>query len=674
LGVTPTSLDFGSVKQGSQQARVVTFEARTQTEVKITAIRLEPGSAPGGSEAFVLGSKPTVVEALGRATMTVTFAPEALLQYQATLVVESDDAERPVVRIPLVGDGERPTIAVTPVCERMQQCQAVVTVTPPAIDFGMEPFNRQVMTPANQLPGVVIVNDGSVPLEVKKVAIEGRDAAAFTFARTEATPWELMPSEGRTPQLRFRPTSVMQASYEAVLVVESDDPLRPKVTVALTGTLLPNQAPSVCFNLTRVTPPPTGGGPRDYASSAQWAPLLVPPTQGYDFRATRDVRPQELVQFSAHSDPADVTKCTTDPETGRNNLRYSWKLVSIPMGARPVVLSGATTPQLSLRPVVTGDYVVELTVSDGMASTVVTGTFTSAIKQDLVVQLDWSGADGVDLDLHFVRPSATTLGDPFSGVFQFFDAPTRDGGVSRTSGDLNGYAARTAPTIAQANFDWGEPGQVDDPVLNLDNTGMATMGGDLIENISLNNPENDARCAMASCGYRIFVHAFRDARSAVAPPPCIVDGGVDCRDGESCTCSTTGLRCVAESSPIGDAGVGPGRCLQAPTPVVRIFVRGSAVPAKVIPLDTLMPPNPIFLAAPCAMWAVAEVQWPAKTAIGSLPDGGSPPPVIQTIGEGPDGRIVPRIARFGYRQMGGSLQCSPDLSLGGADWYGPQPR
>lgn len=676
LTVSPASVDFGQVKNGEAQARTLTFEARTQAAVAIASIALEPGTAAGGVEGFTLGTRPTSVDPFGKVTMPITFRPTQLVQYQATLVVTSDDPEKPIVRVPLVGEGARPIIAVTPVCERAQQCTGTVTVTPPSIDFGQEPLVRPTPTPASQLPGAVITNDGPVPLSVKRVAIEGPDAAAFTFAQTEATPWELMPGEGRTPQLRFRPTSAAQGSYQAQLVVESEDPERPRIAVALRGALLPNQPPRVCFNVTRVTPPPTGGGPRDYASQASWAPLLVPPMSGYDFTLTRDIRPGELVQLSALSDAVDASTCTTDPETGRANLTWSWRLVSVPMGARVPALAGASTPNLQFRPVVTGDYELELTVSDGMAQTVVTGRLACAVKQDLVVQLEWTGFDGVDLDLHLVRPSAATSGDPFSGAFQFFDAPTADGGASQTSGDLNGYAARTVlPTIAGANFNWGEPGSLDDPTLNLDNTGMsgAGPGGDLIENISLDNPEHDARCATSPCRYKVLVHYFRDDRMS-SPLACTVDGGTGCRDGERCACAGAGERCVAESAPIGDAGVGPGKCFVAPTPTVRIFVKGARTPAAVIPLQGLAPPDEVAIGGPCQMWSVAEIVWPPRSALGSLPDGGTPLPTIAVTGQADGGAIVsPAFGRFGYRPMGGSLRCSPDLTINGASWFGQNP-
>jgi hypothetical protein len=317
-----------------------------------------------------------------------------------------------------------------------------------------------------------------------------------------------------------------------------------------------------------------------------------------------------------------------------------------------------TTSQAQLRPVVTGAYTLELTVTDArMAATSVLIRFAVAIKQDLVAQLQWQGFSGVDLDLHLVRPSAVDGGDPYTGAFSFFNA----GAANKTSGDVNGFARRVRDTNQGAgfDFDWGQPGASDDPVLNLDDRGT----GALIENVSLNFPEHDPLCATSSCTYRVMVHYFNDGRMHAAAPACVVDGGAGCLDGEPCSCAAES-RCVAEGTS------GSGKCYPAPAPVVRLYFFGSPTPAAVVPLDTLVPADALRLGAPCTMWHVADVAWPAATEIGSLPDGGTPPPVVTVIGADGTGRLSsPSFARFGVRQSGGSLQCSPDSTQGAIDWY-----
>jgi hypothetical protein len=85
--------------------------------------------------------------------------------------------------------------------------------------------------------------------------------------------------------------------------------------------------------------------------------------------------------------------------------------------------------------------------------------------------------------------------------------------------------------------------------------------------------------------------------------------------------------------------------------VVRIFVRGSAAPAAVIPMS-----GALSLGAPCQLLHVADIEWPSRGS-----DGG----VVVTPQTG--------VARFGVRAAS-SLQCAPDGPQAGVPWYRQQPR
>ncbi len=667
LGVAPSGLDFGQVKVSESKQLTVRLESQTRTSVIFSSIVIEGG----GAGAYRLGSTPLELGPQGTVTVTITFTPPAVAAFTASLVLNSNDPDRPATRIALAGEGAEPKIGVTPDCQGPRGCTAIVVVEPPSIDFGMEPLVRLMPVDPTRLPAIVVVNEGKVSLQVTGMTFGGVDAAAFSAAGNGGLPaggLTLEPSAGFNLPIRFVPQSEQQASYSGTLTVTSDDPDRPSITVQLRGTLRPNLPPQICANLTRVVPQLIGDDPRDYGSSTFWMPLLIPPAGGYDFSATRDVRPDELVFFSATSDSADATRCSSDPEDGRTGLTYRWRLISTPAGAQNLALSGATTSQVQLRPIATGPYTMELTVTDSRSSaTTTTMRFAVAVKQDLVAQLQWEGFAGVDLDLHLIRPSAVTGSDPYTGAFSTFTSGT----AGKTSGDLNGFAKRTKDNNAVAgfDFDWGQPGASDDPQLNLDDRG----DGQLIENASLNFPENDALCATASCTYRVMVHVFADNRMHVAPPACGVDGGVGCQDGEPCSCAPA-ARCVAESAPAGSAPSGSGKCYPSTQPVLRLFFKGSPAPATVVPLDGLMPADAVSLGAPCKLWHVADIAWPAVTAIGSLPDGGTPPPVVTVVGADGTGRVTnPSLARFGLRAAGGSLRCEPDTTQNALQWYSRQP-
>ncbi|MBX7102012.1 MAG: choice-of-anchor D domain-containing protein [Myxococcaceae bacterium] len=665
LKVAPVSVDFGPVKVGAKATQVITLESLSKTQVNVSGATIE------GAGEFTVGMVPPTVDALMKNTFELTFSPTAVARFEGTLVVSSNDPDRPTIRVPLTGDGAQPKISVTPDCAAARQCVGSVTVTPPAIDFGAEPFVRLLPIDASRLPSVNIVNEGDVALVLQQVSIQGADAAAFTFTGNAMVPQggaPLDPQQGVNLAIRFKPTSEGQTDYVATMVVLSDDPANPSVSVSLKGKLRPNQAPVVCANVIRVEP--ELDAPRDYSTKADWDAVQPPPAGGYDFSSSRDIDPRANVLLSALSDAADQTKCTSDPEDGRAGLTYLWTLVSTPPGVGSLMLSGASTPTPSFRPVVTGEYGLELSVKDTQGhETKVPLKLAVAVKNDLVAQLQWPGFSDVDLDVHLVRPSAATSADAFSGAFDEF----RHGTALKTSGDINGYARSIQLKFPGGgyDFDWGLPGTSDDPRLNIDDEGNKGQ----IENVSLNKPENDPLCGGdAGCTYRVMVHYFKDTRLPMTPPACVVDGGAACVDGAQCDCAQAGARCVTDSAPAGDAGVGAGKCYAAPKPVVRIFLKGSAIPAKVIPLDTLSPADDLALGAPCQMLHVADVVWPPKKDIGSLPDGGTPLAKVTAVGADGTGRITaPSLTRFGVRQAGGSLQCAPDVSVGSFGWYTRQP-
>ena len=648
IGWSPAGIDFGAVKNGDASVRNVRLEAQTNTDVQVTRIELRSGTSPGGAEAFTVTMDALTVERGTAQNLTITFRPTVLQEYSATLVLTTNDEDHLTVRIPLVGQGAKPILKVTPDCEASRMCVGSVVETPPSIDFGGEPLMRQLMIDASRLPAVAITNEGLVDLIVTRLEIVGPDAAAFRIEGNVATPLTYEASGGVNVPIRFRPTSAAQMNYQATLVIESDDPDATSVTVALTGRLAPNAPPRVCANLIQVTPM-DGCAPRDYRP--RWSEVLTVPAGGYDFRSTRDVDPRAMVIFSAESSN-DAISCTTDPEDGRTGLVYQWTVVSTPPGSPTLGMS--TAPSFSLTPIVPGDYQLQLAVADAQGNmTTVPIRFSVTRKEDLIVRLEWPGFADVDLDLHLVRPSSTTPGDAFSGAFSFFNEPAP---LGKTSGDLNGYSSRRPSAANGFDFDWGGAGTCDDPRLNLDDLGT----GQLIEDISLNNPERDARCDGGACPYKVFVHYVRDARMA-AMTACFADGGPDCQDGESCACGA-GLKCVAAPPPDGGRPLGAGECRAAPKPSVKVFLKGSSTAAATIPL----PPAEVLLGSPCTMLYVADVNWPTVQQIGALADGGTP---LATVTDRTDAGF----ARFGRRQPGDLRQCSPDFTMGTVQWYSRTP-
>lgn len=677
LTVSPTSLDFGQVKVGDSGEGIVKLTSQSQTSVVISGITVEDGSIPGSAAAYTVVDAPEVVPTLGNATFSVRFAPTALQAYDATLVVASNDPDHPRIEVALNGEGAHPVMTVTPECDPAQKCRGTAVVDPPSLDFGAEPLSRAVPIPVTQLPRVTVVNESEVALVLSKIAIEGEDPTAFILegGGAQEDAMTLDAGAGVSLSIRFKPTSEQQTDYRAELVLQGDDPDHPEVRVPLTGTLGPNLPPQVCANISKVKPG-IGSGQLNYDTAADWAPLLVPPPGGYDFTNTRNIDPKATVTFSAFSNATDDSTCTTDPEDLRQGLVYKWEMTQWPGGGKKVKLAGDTSPIASLTaPAASGAYEVDLTVTDAQGhSTTVPIRFAVVIKEDLVVQLSWDGHDrayaGVDLDVHLVRPSsAVDPKNPFSGVFSYFEeGPDQD-----TSGDVNGFSNQylSRPGVsALLGFHWGdEPDTSDDPRLNLDDLG----NGELYENVSLNFPEHDPDCATQACRYKVFVHYFKDGRNHPSAPSCNTGG--TCTDGTRCDCSASSDRCVFNDAPKGAAANGPGKCFEAPEPVVRIFFKGDPNPAAVIPLQIFAQPDDLRIGAPCQMLYVADVVWPARNS--APPDGGTgPQPTVEVKGADAEGRISnPELSRFGIRLQGG-LECTANVAQGGSsleNWFSEEP-
>lgn len=623
LAVDALSLEFGAVRVDTTKDLSLPVSAANGADVQLNEVRLE------GDAAFTLDAPPASLRGLTTELLGLHFKPTGAGDVTTTLIIRSDDEKQPEVRVPITGRGAYPKIELVLGCEASALCEATVTQVPPAITFAPEPFVRLRPIDPSTLPTLRVRSTGEVAAVVNGLSLGGADVAAFSFVGNAALPdggLVLPPMMEASIPVQFRPTADTQQAYSGEVRLGTDDPTALLTTIPLSGNLRPNFPPEVCANVATVRP--IGAQPRDYDTPAGWAEVMGA-DGGVNLSLTRDVPPRAEVVLSALSS-MDETTCTTDPEDGRLGLSWSWRLTSTPSGSTPPVLTNASSPRATLRPSATGLYTAELQVTDSQNNVgTTTLTFEVAVKNDLVVQLDWTGSSGVALDVHLVRPGAMPFA-PFAAT---------DAGRGLISGDMNGYSATSRAD--GGSFDWGFMGVFDDPRLNFDDTG----GGALVENVSLNGPEGDETCASGTCTYGVFVHGFRDSRNDAGVVPCFVDGGAGCLDGESCGCAN-GTVCVANTAPAGAAALGNGRCLNPIAPVVRVFLKGSATASLSVPLT---------LGAPCQMVHAADVAWPQR---------GTDAGISVIAGSG--------VTRYGLR--GGGGQCAPDGPQAGVPWYSLQPR
>lgn len=393
------ALDFGALRLGDDALRTVVVRSTSAASVRIRELRVD------GDAAFTVLTSAAEVPALQSAELTLRFAPVLEGDAGAELVIASDDAERPEVRLPLRGRGVAAQLSVQFTCA--PDCAA--TLHGGDVTFAPTPVLRARPIDVATLPRLVLRNTGEVDAVVQRITLEGAGYAFVGNALVPAAGRRFPPGTSQSVPLLFQPTVPTPGDWPGSVRVTSDVGVS---DFALHGSVRENLPPNACAGLSRV-------GARELA----WG-------------ATPLVPPGAVVTLSALSSPDD-TRCTTDPEDGRVALGWHWRLTEAPQGNTAALLE-ADTPTPRLRPVLVGRYAAELTVTDAQANaSTATVTFDVGERSALVAQLDWSGTPLVDLDLHLVRPGAT----PFD-----------------VHGDVNGYSA----LLRDAGVDWGAQLRFDD--------------------------------------------------------------------------------------------------------------------------------------------------------------------------------------------------------------------
>ncbi|WP_161782621.1 choice-of-anchor D domain-containing protein [Halococcus sediminicola] len=208
VALSPSSNDYGEIPTGSANTTTftVTNDGTAPLDVSGTSITGADAAAftvVGGGGAFTLGPGES-------RELTVEFAPESTGTKSARLEVRSNDPDQPTVSSDISGTGIESNIAVDPA----------------NLDYG------DVVNDGNATQTVTVTNDGTAPLAISGTSIGGDDAGAFTIT-DGGGPFTLAPGESQEVTVQFAPTTTGEKN--AQLVVESDDPDQPTVTVPLTG-------------------------------------------------------------------------------------------------------------------------------------------------------------------------------------------------------------------------------------------------------------------------------------------------------------------------------------------------------------------------------------------------------------------------------------------------------
>jgi hypothetical protein len=318
---------------------------------------------------FRILATPDEVGASEEKPVQVAFVPPLEGSYQATLVLETDDRENPVVEVQLIGEGST---------------RAVMELEPTSLDFD------RVAEGTSAVRAFVIRSTGTADLILEQLAFTEGTSDAFSFVGSSTTPATIphLANNGLPGQIqltvRFTAVPGGPELAEGGIRLVGTDPDQREVVIPLTARI--NRAPVALIK-------PLGVG----------APGMEVTLDGSE---------------------------SHDPD-GDDPLTYKWTIRSKPLGATTTI-EGPEQPvtRMVLDATLPGEYVVELQVTDAAgakALTVARASIVSAPAQKLLVEMFWNNTV-TDIDLHFLRTPHTQVGTLPNDCF--FQNKTPDWGVA----------------------------------------------------------------------------------------------------------------------------------------------------------------------------------------------------------------------------------------------------
>jgi hypothetical protein len=201
LAYAPESLDFYNTLTGGSAERTLTLRNTGSGMLEIASLEASAGFT-------VLTPTPVIVAAQQDFPIRVRFSPGATGVASGTLRLATNDDSRAGVSIPLLGRG-------------VEVATPEIAVSAQALDFGA--------VAANQTKDLMfrVWNRGPGPLTIGSLRLSN---SAFSLPGG-ASPFSLRAAEERQIRLQFRAASTTGAS--GTLTIESDDPVKPSVAVAL---------------------------------------------------------------------------------------------------------------------------------------------------------------------------------------------------------------------------------------------------------------------------------------------------------------------------------------------------------------------------------------------------------------------------------------------------------
>jgi hypothetical protein len=210
------SLNFGTVPRGTSSSRTVVVQNIGDATLGITNITFSGDPAYAISPASpTSGSLPPG----GSLVVEVTFSPPgnatAPGPLVGTLTVATNDPATPSVTTPATGTVGLPKAAVSP----------------GSINFG-------VVCPGDFADReLTVTNTGTAPLTISNISIGGGSSAGLSILPIPGLPQTLPVGGHLAFTVRFAPAGPLGGPISGTVVVDTDDPVNPQVTVPITGSV-----------------------------------------------------------------------------------------------------------------------------------------------------------------------------------------------------------------------------------------------------------------------------------------------------------------------------------------------------------------------------------------------------------------------------------------------------
>ncbi|MBI3185335.1 MAG: choice-of-anchor D domain-containing protein [Myxococcales bacterium] len=223
LNVAPNPIDFGFVAQGraSQKQVQVTNRGTGTAPIVVQSIEL----SPKGTQDFTLSEVPAEAVTLNPIardstsllTVQLQYHPRSIGKHQAELLVTTSKGQ---VNVPVLGNAETPP---------------KLTYSPSSIDLGQVPLGQ-----SNFLP-LTLVNEGGAPLVVS-YSWGGPKPSTDLFATPQVVP---PIAAGAYLEMQVAVTATGLGPISGMLMLSTNDPSRPSVTIPVTAEGVPGAGPEV---------------------------------------------------------------------------------------------------------------------------------------------------------------------------------------------------------------------------------------------------------------------------------------------------------------------------------------------------------------------------------------------------------------------------------------------